>query len=383
MKLTCSQLARIEGQKNSCVPHALAVATQLPFETTNKWLKQNGYRKNDRVGTATYRFMNNNHGSLTSLKIDDKIYTFESRADLTRGTLSNFSQLHGAFIIGTSKHWIGVCNGVLFDTTIKMRRRINRVWKLTSIENTSELKSQIYKPKQKTIMNNLLKGVSLTEAKVEAAKVSRVKGYVSIMEHDGDFDLELGRNADAYLLFNNGTKVVDEPTTTKIIAKAKKAEDFESSRNAKVVKQVKKKSIVAIIDDPENDGPEDDAPIEIPELEPEMKTKKIKKQSKTEIMKKPEAKSTSKKIVAKATMKPATKTATKSTAKSTNKPVSKKKKPIKWIIDMVKEKATTLDAIYQKFIKMEYEPKTATRQLSIVRAHDEFIVKGDVVKWKK
>jgi len=383
MKLTCSQLARIEGQKNSCVPHALSVATQLSFETTNKWLKQNGYRKNDRVGTATYRFMNNNHGSLTSLKIDDKIYNFESRADLTRGTLSNFSQLHGTFIIGTSKHWIGVRNGVLFDTTIKMRRRINRVWKLTSIENTSELKSQIYKPKQKTIMNNLLKGVSLTEAKVEAAKVSRVKGYVSIMEHDGDFDLELGRNANAYLLFNNGTKVVDEPTTTKIIAKAKKAEDFESSRNAKVVKQVKKKSIVAIIDDPENDGPEDDAPIEIPELEPEMKTKKIKKQSKTEIMKKPKAKSTSKKIVAKATMKPATKTATKSTAKSTNKPVSKKKKPIKWIIDMVKEKATTLDAIYQKFIKMEYEPKTATRQLSIVRAHDEFIVKGDVVKWKK
>lgn len=333
-------IPRRADQARDCGPRALAYVTGLDFDVVNDWLKRNGYRAHDKSGTFTSRFLK--YDRRTDLQIDGKTFTFEPvERHKVRGSVAKLlkQKFEGNYFVQVKKHVFPIVDDVVYDVATSDRRRVKHVLKVVNpiVENINITKNK---------MADLLSGVSLIEAKVEAGKLSKTGTIISIMlDAEGDFYLEENLNDDAYMVFKNGSQVKDS--------------DLASLETAKPAKKVAAKT----------------------------EQKQEVKQSKKQEMAKP-TKTAAKKVAAKKeapAKKAAAKKEVKAPAKRAANGTAKKKVPIKWVTEMVRNAkgGVTLEAIRKQFIKDGYEEKTASRQLSIVRYHPEFTIKDDLVKFKK
>jgi type IV secretory pathway VirB10-like protein len=236
-------------------------------------------------------------------------------------------------------------------------------------------------------------GVSLTEAKVEAAKLSRGGKTVSIIEDDGDFFVKVGSDPDAYMTYINGGKS-DQASTKKmskmddqvegmgvkkkqdkppvihslatkklrhddeVAAKATKSkkmtdEEIEATEKkvmAKVAAAQKEKARpkVAVIEDEEEDEEE------------VIVTKSNKNKSNNQNSNNMKAKTAVKKSTA-----------------------VKKDMPFSWIVEMVQAKKKVARELIKKALLKDYAEGTANTQMSRIKNHPNLVVNGDIVAWQK
>jgi DNA polymerase III gamma/tau subunit len=259
----------------------------------------------------------------------------------------------------------------------------------------------------------MLTGVSLIEARVEAAKLSKNGKIFSIMEMDGDFNVEEGNVEGAYMQFKGGSKVVmDEqsepstPSTTKAKTAAKATAKPEPVEKAKPTKKARP-VIVEIPDDTEEE--EETDVIEVkpikksknekksepknekksepkPETNTDMKTKNrpaAKKVTKP-AAKKVAAKVAAKKDVAKVAAKKDVAKVKDVTAKA-DKPARTPDKPFKFLSEWIEKVGkTTREAVYKKLIGMGYAESTSRLELSLLKNHPQIKVDAEgSVKWVK
>lgn len=104
-------------ENNYCVPCALSVLLDKPFDDVNSWLKKRGYRKTDRSGTYTDWMPMNQLGlEGTSLK---------------GMSVNKFAALGlpGTYLIRVTRHVLTFKNGIIYDTRDSSKCRVRQVWK--------------------------------------------------------------------------------------------------------------------------------------------------------------------------------------------------------------------------------------------------------------
>jgi outer membrane biosynthesis protein TonB len=205
----------------------------------------------------------------------------------------------------------------------------------------------------------MLTEVSLTEAKVEAAKLSADKGTrYSIIESptdEGSFDVVEGHPDDAYLVYLGGKKI--DPKDKPVAFPPEEDEDTQ-------VKPIKKSIIKS---KPETK--------ETMKLQPNLKKKEVAPAKKSAPAKKEVA--PAKKAVAKKET-PAKKA--EGAPKVKNKRIDM---PFSTVVELIKEKKTMTRDEVKKFLLKNYSPATAGTQMSRLKNHPNLTVDMDkgTVKW--
>lgn len=106
----------------SCVPCALSVVLDRPYEEVNAWLKYRGYRRGNNTGTYTHRINMNEIGLFRIIlpKAEMTVNQFiNSLTDNTR---------EATYLVKVSGHCLAVKRGIAYDTIVSEKRRIQEVY---------------------------------------------------------------------------------------------------------------------------------------------------------------------------------------------------------------------------------------------------------------
>lgn len=110
--------AALTDHNRSCVPCALSVILNKPYEEVNNWLKYRGYRRSDNRGTYTDR-MRLSELNLIKMSIDPiSVNRFAEK----------YSQ--GTYFVLVRQHGLAVKNGICYDTIISEKKRVQEAYEL-------------------------------------------------------------------------------------------------------------------------------------------------------------------------------------------------------------------------------------------------------------
>jgi hypothetical protein len=107
------------GHTKACVPCALTVVLNQPYEKVNNWLKLRKVRRSDRSGTFTDRI------NMKELGLEE-VYLGKGK------TVNQFVMANptGTFLLLVSRHGLALHNGIAHDTGDSMRRFVKNIYKV-------------------------------------------------------------------------------------------------------------------------------------------------------------------------------------------------------------------------------------------------------------
>lgn len=171
--------SNLSPHSRACVPTALAVILERPYEEVNNWLEVRKYRRHDNSGTFT--------GQINMSEIGLNRF----RTDLQGKSVNQFvsRNLQGTFLVRVNKHCLAVKNGITFDTGNSEKRRVLEVWEKVDIKlpDDWDWAQDVYKRKAQYEQEKLNKE---KKAKQRKEYYKKVKKAIKVKKNTAGYKLD-------------------------------------------------------------------------------------------------------------------------------------------------------------------------------------------------